>query len=172
MNFTDKSGRTRFPHRLVLWAVCVAVASPSFAGDSEWQADARRLAYEADLVVMGTVQKAVSSWDDSGRVIVTRTTLQTHRCFKGPDRRTIAVETLGGTVGGIGMAVSHGATLKHGETAVLFLRRSRDGSHHVVWGGRRGKLPVRVTPTDKRLIGRGKGVGEETFADWIDAAGP
>jgi hypothetical protein len=154
-----------------MWALLAALGSLALAEECRGQETTRRLVRQADFVVAGTPETAETFWDESRRVIITRVKLRTHRYFKGRGEQIVAVETLGGTVGKIGMGVSHGANLRLGETVVLLLRRSRYGSHCVVWGGRQGAFPVRVTRSGKRLIGRGAGMSEENFADWIQAMG-
>jgi hypothetical protein len=147
----------------------VAWATPSFA-DVIGEAEARQLAGESDLVMMGRCETAESGWDAAGRVIVTRARVKPQRTFKGHPVPAVTVETLGGTVGAITMGASHGASFRAGETAVLFLRRSRYGGHHVVAHGRLGKLPVRVGENGRSLIGRGAAVDVETFAGWLEGA--
>ena len=168
----EKLGPTHYFARWIsIWAFCAVSTSSVFAEDSGTEKGVHLLVQQADIVVAGTTETAESFWDSSGRVIVTRVRLRAHRYFKGHSQPSIVIETLGGTINGTGMAVSHAATLRPGETVVLLLRHSHYGSHHIVWGGRRGKLPVRVSGAGLRRIGRGAGMAEEDFANWIRAVG-
>jgi len=163
--------KRRFLRPLAM-ATLFAVAGPQWgAAESRDETAVRKLAQEADLVVIGTCEASKSRWDPEAGVILTRSEVRLRQTFKGrATAQTLTVETLGGTVDGVTMAASDAARLDTGETVVLFLRRSRSGAHHVVWGGRRGKLPVRVARTGEDLIGGGAGVDAQTFATWIDAS--
>jgi hypothetical protein len=121
-------------------ALCCA-ASAAGASDIPWGQWAG-LAAQSDAVVHGICSSASSEWDESGRFIVTTVQLRTRRSFKGDASGPLTLKVLGGTVDGLRMQASHGATLTEGEEAVLFLQQSQFGSYYVVAGGEAGKLPV------------------------------
>jgi hypothetical protein len=129
------------------------------------------LVKEADAIVLGTCESAVSTWDERHRFIATRATVRTSRQFKGTIGDTVTVQTLGGQVGDVGMVASHGASLAAGEPAVLFLRRSQYGPYFVIWGGEDGKLPVRASPSGAVTIGAGASMDLDGFAAWVEATG-
>jgi len=146
---------------LVSLAVMLAVLVAPVSATGIDAARVRSLARQADAVILGTCESSHSRWDESGRFIVSRCRVRAARSFKGAAAETYAVETLGGSVDGTEMAASHGARVRAGESAVLFLRRGRAGSY-VVWGGAEGKLPAAVGAGGWR-IGHGEGVTVEEF---------
>ena len=129
------------------------------------------LVNEADAIVLGTCESAVSTWDEHHHFIVTRSTVRTRRQFKGMTDETVTVQTLGGTIGDEGMVASHGASLRQGEPAVLFLKRSQYGPYFVIWGGEDGKLQVEESPSGAAVIGAGTPMDLDSFAAWVEATG-
>lgn len=123
----------------ILFCLIALAAVPVAAADLGSRL--RALARHSDAVVLGTCKTAESSWQEG--VIVTRAIVRRHETLRGAAPATeIFVHTLGGTIGDVTMAASHGATLSPGETAVLFLRQSEYGPHYVIWGGEEGKLLI------------------------------
>lgn len=153
------------PLRAALLAALLFAAAPAPAARAQSANSLRELTRQSDVVVLSTCEKAESFWDDDGRVILTRSTLRIDKVFKGAaPSGEVVVETLGGTVGDVTMGASHAATLAPHETAVLFLRRSRHGGHHVIWGGTNGKLQVTEGPGGKPTVGRQGGIDIDAFA--------
>src|SRR5215813_5974666 len=87
--------------------------------------DLPALSRGADLIVRGQVVRAVSTWD--GDHIVTRSTIEVRRVWKGRAGRTVVVRTLGGVVGTIGQKAPGEASLAPGEEVILFLEAAGGG---------------------------------------------
>jgi hypothetical protein len=130
------------------------------------------LAREADAILLGTCETSTATWDEQHRFIVTRSTVRSRRHFKGPAAETITVQTLGGTVGDVGMTASHAAALTRGERSILFLRRSQYGPYYVIWGGDDGKLPVRESSDGTMTVGTAEPMDLDGFAAWVEATEP
>lgn len=130
-------------------ALSLALSMPAVMAAADAPADLRVLADGADVVVLAKCAGEQSSWDARRRYIVTRATLRPESVLKGTTRGDIIVQVLGGSVDGVSMGASHGATVARGEEAVFFLRRSARGAYHVIHGGSAGKLAI-----DPRQRGR------------------
>lgn len=158
------------PLRAAVLAAVLLAAAP--AARAQAPRSLRALAQESDVVVLSTCVKSESFWDDDGRVILTRSTLRIEKVFRGAaPAGEVVVQTLGGTVGDVTMGASHAATLAPHETAVLFLRRSRYGPHHVIWSGTSGKMEVAEGPGGTTMVGGRGGIQIDDFAALLRGSG-
>lgn len=83
---------------------------------------------QADAIILGRCIHTESSWDPSGRWIVTRSTFSVEKQFKGAAAPTVTVITPGGTVGSIRQETIGVPRFEEGEVSVVFVRRSRLGA--------------------------------------------
>lgn len=83
---------------------------------------------QADAIVLGRCIHTESSWEPSGRWIVTRSTFAVEKQFKGATTATVTVVTPGGTVGSIRQETIGVPHFEEGEVSVVFIRRSQLGA--------------------------------------------
>lgn len=107
---------------LLLLVVCLGggVASASVARSL----DLAELVRRSDRVAVVTALEQRASWDSYGR-IVTDVTARVDELVKGDPSTasTLALRTLGGSIGDLGMRVEGEYALPIGERALVFLRR-------------------------------------------------
>ncbi|MCA2981364.1 MAG: hypothetical protein INH41_02650 [Myxococcaceae bacterium] len=84
------------------------------------------LVARAPLIVRGTVQRSVTSWDDAHRGIWTWTELTVREPLKGRAPATVLVKQPGGVVDGVGQSVAGAARFEPSEDVVLFLEPAVD----------------------------------------------
>jgi hypothetical protein len=114
--------------------------------------DLKQLSQRADRVVVGTVERSVSSWTADHSAIYTEVTVRVDHSVKGaakPGERVV-VQREGGTVNGIGMRVFGAAELAVGEEVVLFLEHR--GAASFVVGMAQGKLAVRTLADGRKAV--------------------
>lgn len=104
------------------------------------------LTADADLVVDGTVEQVASQWSQDGRSIVSSATVAVIETVRGKSAKSyVAVEYLGGEIGGVGMKVSDMEPFSKGERVLLFLkvlRTSSEGEVHRLVGKAQGKYYI------------------------------
>jgi len=122
---------------------------------------------QAEVIVLGTVESAESSWSPDGRIIVTRTTVSVERPLLGGPRGKVIVETPGGRVGDQTMIASGAPVFQRGERVVLFLEPAGEqlpgpgvpggastppggAALHAVVGWNLGRMSVRRDPLTGR----------------------
>ncbi len=123
------------------------------------------LAARSERIVMGTVTARECSWDEDGRMIVTRATLSISSVLKGQGKAkdSIVVRYLGGEVGEVGLRVSDQPDLREGSRALLFLRglKGRDeftpvglaqGQHNITVDKASGREMVEPQACDVRRL--------------------
>jgi hypothetical protein len=98
------------------------------------------LAWEADMIVLGTVIQQESAWDVHHTAIYTTVTLAVERVLTGIARETVTFQVAGGVVGGIGMRTSNDAVFREGERVIVCLDTS--AVPHTVVGLQQGKFTV------------------------------
>jgi hypothetical protein len=100
------------------------------------------LTHGADIIFVGTAVSSVSDWNADRTRIYTRTTFQVKETLKGHAGQTIAIQTLGGGVGGIGMRVSGIPVFRAREKHLLFVKNGRVTGTHRVLGWAQGDFRV------------------------------
>jgi len=120
-----------------------------------------RLVKQSDLVVVATPIAFECRWATIGasQRLVTDFTLEVHWTLRGADiaGEDIVVRTLGGSWGNLGQIVHGEARLAIGQTSLLFLKRSRDSSLHVLgWG--QGHYPLSIDADGEWRLGTSPGL--------------
>jgi hypothetical protein len=83
-------------------------------------------ATQADLVIVGRVERTRCEWTAARDLIVTRALVRVEEVVRGAHaRRRVIVETDGGEIGEVGFHVTDSAKLRDGQRVVLFLTESR-----------------------------------------------
>jgi hypothetical protein len=91
----------------------------------------------AEMILVGRVTQVRSSWSLDNSLIVTLASIEVEESIKGrASSRRIAVQTRGGQVGDLGLAVSDEPSFTPGETVLVFLKR----------------LPARFCPANSVLV--------------------
>jgi hypothetical protein len=146
--------------------VVLAVPTAAAAAVLPWMS-LEEMTGQAEVIVLGTVESAESSWSPDGRIIVTRTTVSVERPLLGGPRAQVIVETPGGRVGDQTMIASGAPVFQRGERVVLFLEpagEQRPGpgvpggartppggaAWHAVVGWNLGRMSVRRDPLTGR----------------------
>lgn len=146
--------------------VVLAVPTAAAAAVLPWMS-LEEITGQAEVIVLGTVESAESSWSPDGRIIVTRTTVSVERPLLGGPRARVIVETPGGRVGDQTMIASGAPVFQRGERVVLFLEpagEQRPGpgagsgartpaggaALHAVVGWNLGRMSVRRDPLTGR----------------------
>lgn len=83
---------------------------------------------QADAIILGRCIHSESSFDPSGRWIVTRSTFEVEKQFKGSTPATVTIVTPGGTVGSLRQETIGVPHFGEGEVSIVFLRRSQIGA--------------------------------------------
>lgn len=118
--------------------------------------DLPQLTLRADLILRGRVIHQVSRWDGGGEGIYTFHTLQVTDTIKGEGGEgRVVVQTPGGIVGDIGLAVFPAARFTIGEEVLVFLRAVDSNTYQVI-GSIQGKYAIR----------RGWAVNDELGTAW------
>lgn len=133
----------------------LSLAVGCFQASSGWAATLRALKLAdlvrgADVIFVGTAVSSVSAWNADHSRIYTRTTFQVEEYLKGHAGETIAIETLGGGVGGIGMRVPGMPTFNVKQKHLLFVRTGRVTGTHRVLGWAQGDFRVHRDPRTRR----------------------
>jgi len=122
------------------------------------------LARKADTIVLGTVTKQESAWDDHHTAIYTIVTLEVERVLVGREVQVVTLQVAGGSVGRMGMRTSNDAVFWDGERAIVFLDTSAVPG--TVVGMQQGKFTVK----DNTVTGIGETWGLEDFITAVRAA--
>ena len=101
----------------------------------------------ANLIVRGYVVDTRAEWisGSDGTGIVTSIVFRVERTLKGDADTQIQLEFLGGTIGDIGLTVSHVPTFEVGDRAVLFLDTTELFISPIV-GSELGLFPIITSP--------------------------
>ena len=98
---------------------------------------------KADLIVIGRVIDAKSSWNETRSQIYTYVSLSLEEIIKGCSlKKDITIRITGGAVGEIGAVVPEMASFRKGERALVFLERDLHSDHYLVLYGRYGKYEI------------------------------
>ncbi|HEU4402248.1 MAG TPA: hypothetical protein VFT43_09095 [Candidatus Polarisedimenticolia bacterium] len=79
---------------------------------------------QAEVIVLGKVERLEGGWSDDGRIIVTRVTLAVEHPVKGGPRERVVLEVPGGRVGDLAMVASGAPLFAPGERVIVFLEPS------------------------------------------------
>ena len=101
----------------------------------------------ANVIVRGHVVDKRAAWisGSDGTGIVTSVVFRIERTLKGDAGVQIPLEFLGGTIGGVGLRVSHVPTFEVGDRAVLFLDTTELFISPIV-GSELGLFPIITNP--------------------------
>ena len=105
----------------------------------------RRLSFDelvakSESIVEGQILESRSYWTGDRKLILTSYTVQVRENMKGKAAETITVTTVGGKIGNTILHVSGMPVFEPGESAVLFLERSK--SYMTVVGLNQGKFTI------------------------------
>ena len=114
-----------------------------------------QMAQGADAVILGTVSKQTSGWNEGKTRIYTVTSISVTQSWKGSHTvgSVIDIRQIGGTVGQLTQTVVGNAKFTVGEDVVVFLERSPTEDMYFVMGmaqGRMGVVPGPNGPVVKR----------------------
>jgi len=108
-------------------------------------ATVRRLSFDdlvakSESIVEGQVLDSRTYWTSDRRLILTSYTVRVRESMKGKAPETVTVTTVGGKIGNTILHVSGMPVFEAGESAVLFLERSK--SYLTVVGVNQGKFTI------------------------------
>ena len=154
------------PYRkaLIAWCSLVLVLGVCTGHAAMRKLSMEDLARKADTIVLGTVTKQESAWDDHHTAIYTIVTLEVERVLVGREVQVVTLQVAGGSVGSMGMRTSNDAVFWDGERAIVFLDTSAVPS--TVVGMQQGKFTVK----DNTVTGIGETWGLEDFITAVRAA--
>ena len=104
----------------------------------------------ADSVVLGEVVRSSSRFDDSGKWIVTDTTLRVERALKGTAASEIVITVPGGSVGGVHQQTVGVPRFDEGSEKVVFLKQNDSGA--TVVGMSQGTYDVHVNGSGAKVV--------------------
>jgi hypothetical protein len=81
-----------------------------------------QLSQEADIVVIGSVTRQVSTWNRQYTAIVTDITVTIDEHIKGWHGAEVTFRIVGGIVGDVGMRTSNDPVFQDGDRVILFLQ--------------------------------------------------
>jgi hypothetical protein len=140
---------------LLIWVACPPGAAQAATLRAMKLADLTR---GADVIFVGTVMSSVSDWNADGTRIYTRTTFQVEESLKGHAGETIVVQTLGGSVRGIGMRVPGMPVFKAREKHLIFVKKGRVTGTPRVLGWAQGDFRVhKDARTGREMVSRDLG---------------
>jgi len=106
------------------------------------------LVRQADLIVLGSCEEKISSWDTKGKTILTNITIASERCFQASDcPPLIKVRQEGGTVDNVTLTVVGAPQFHKNERVILFLEETSSDDYRVI-GLSQGKFTVIHRPRD------------------------
>lgn len=118
--------------RYLIVGICMIPCALSLSASAE---SLGSMISRADAIIISVPIQKTSYWD--GNIIRTRTILEVQRIVSGRvTQKEIPVVYEGGTVGSIGLKVSHGVRLPIGQKALLFLTQT--AAHYSVLDQLRG----------------------------------
>ena len=109
----------------------------------------------SNVIVRAIVLDSTSQWDRSEKHIFTFTRLKILETYKGDNAvgEIIRIRTLGGEVGGVGMAVAGTAKFQPSEEVVVFGRIDRyDAANFQIVGMSQGKFSVKNNPNGDAVV--------------------
>ncbi len=110
--------------RIVTGLVFLALTTP-VAGQSLYKVSAEEKVSRASVIVEGKVVGQNAFWNDAHTMIFTANQVEVYKIFKGTVQKdTIAVITVGGTVGDYSIQASHQLSLETGDLGVFFCHDS------------------------------------------------
>jgi uncharacterized protein (DUF2249 family) len=137
--------RTTLRPLLLLLSICAACIGPGARAENEASLSIDEMVDQADEVVVGEVVSNVARW--RGKKIFTTSTLRVDDSLKGDAGSEVEIEQVGGTAmhpvlgSEIRMEASGFASLKTGESVVLFVKRDTQNRRHLV-AGAQGKFVI------------------------------
>jgi hypothetical protein len=158
--------RRLLPLALLLLGVVPANATVIQAMDFDAKVE------NASSIVLGRCVAQESKWDEGRNWILTYSTFEVERAYKGAPASRITVVTPGGTVGNIAQEVVGVPRFREGEEHVLFVRDSQagptvlyleQGDYRVVRDGRGERVVHPVVSSEVTIDGqRGIALAKET----------
>ena len=122
----------------IILAMCFGLGS-----GSQEEISLQQKTVKADLIVIGRVIDAESSWDETKSNIYTYVSLSLEEVIKGcSSKKDITIKILGGAVGEIGAIVNEMPSFRKGERTLLFLERDLRSDNFFVVYGRYGKYEI------------------------------
>lgn len=125
-----------------------------------------QLSQEADTIVVGTITRQVSTWNDQHTAIRTDVTVTVEEHIKGWRAVELTFRVAGGTVGGVGMRTSNDPAFRDGDRVILFLHTA--GIPATLVGRSQGAYVVH----DEKVIRDGHRVAARDFVLAIRAVNP
>ena len=111
-----------------------------------------QLSQEADVIVVGNVDRLTSEWDAKKSRIQTKVTIAVSDIIKGENNsHSLTVVIPGGEVDGIGEWYSHTASFKKDENVVVFAKKDMQGMLRVA-SGQMGKYTIKKDETTGRRM--------------------
>jgi hypothetical protein len=136
---------------IVLGAVCLMASA---AGATTLQhLDTRALTHGSHQIVVGTVERVESRWDERRTRIFTDVTLRVSRSLKGAPAERVTLTQLGGEVDGVRVTVHAAPVFVPGQETLVFVWRDRNGRAQVN-GLAQGKFDITVGPGGRRFVRR------------------
>ena len=123
-----------------------------------------QLSQEADTIVLGTVTKRVSAWNNLHTAIYTNVTVTVDEAIKGAPGSELIVQIPGGTVGDIGMRTSTAPEIHDRDQVILFLQTAS------VPASVAGQYQGAYTVSNGTVTRDGQSVGVGNFIQAIRAA--
>lgn len=112
----------KLPLRAALGAVLLTTCLLPSAGHAAMvRRSLEQLSQEADTIVIGTIARQVSSWNNEGTRIVTDVTVTVEESIKGHPAVELTFRVAGGSVAGLAMRTSNDPAFKNGDRLILFL---------------------------------------------------
>jgi hypothetical protein len=150
---------------LVLVALLLGIGLLPNLGESAMiKRSLEQLSQEADLILLGTVTKQVSEWNNQGTAIHTDVTVAVEEAIKGSPGGEVTFRVAGGIVGDTGMRTSTDPAFQEGEQVVIFLNTA------VVPARVAGHLQGKNTVQNGTVIRDGQRESVASFTDAIRAA--
>jgi len=119
--------KSRTASTLLAFSVTLLAGVPQLYATVARQIPFDQKVEEAEAIVLGRVTGTRSSFDPTGRWIVTTATIQVDKSLKGSSGGTIEVTLPGGSVGGIRQETVGVPSFRQGDERVLFVKQDRIG---------------------------------------------
>ena len=114
------------PGGLIIAAVLLLASTPA-AGSVARAVEFDKKVEQADSIILGKVTSTRSSWDPSGKFILTYSTFQVEKAFKGAPVPEVTLVTPGGQVGSVRQETAGVPTFVRGDQHVLFVKQGTAG---------------------------------------------
>jgi hypothetical protein len=103
----------------------------------------KKLAENADVILLGKVTQKVSSWNASKTRIYSITTVQVEEFLKGSNgQNNVEITSPGGEVGEVGELYTHMPAFDQDEQVLVFLKKEAQNNKYKVLNGTDGKITV------------------------------